>query len=60
MITTEEAFETYRKRLELSETERKNTIKRHEEVRGVIRSSYVFGIRRWFDPGREVRKGHRD
>ncbi|MBY5786715.1 nucleotidyltransferase [Rhizobium leguminosarum] len=41
MITTEEAFETYRKRLELSETERKNTIKRHEEVRGVIRGSYA-------------------
>ncbi len=40
MITTEEAFETFRKRLELSETERKNTIKRHEEVRGIIRASY--------------------
>lgn len=41
MITTEEAFETFRKRLELSETERKNTIKRHEEVRGVIRAAYA-------------------
>lgn len=41
MITTEEAFETYRKRLELSETERKNTIARHEEVRGVIRAGYL-------------------
>ena len=40
MITTEEAFEKYRKRLELSETERQNTIKRHGEVRACIRAKF--------------------
>jgi hypothetical protein len=40
MITTEEAFEKYRQRLELSETERQNTIKRHNEVRDVIRADF--------------------
>jgi hypothetical protein len=41
MITTEEAFEKYRQRLELSETERQNTIKRHNEVRDLIRADFV-------------------
>ena len=41
MITTEEAFEEFRRRLELSETERQNTIKRHNEVRDVIRSDFA-------------------
>lgn len=41
MITTEEAFEKYRQRLELSETERQNTIKRHNEVREVIRGDFA-------------------
>ncbi|WP_137157427.1 CBASS oligonucleotide cyclase [Rhizobium sp. FKL33] len=41
MINTEEAFEKFRQRLELSETERKDTIKRHEEVRGVIKGDFV-------------------
>lgn len=41
MITTEEAFEKYRQRLELSETERQNTIKRHNEVRDVIRTDFA-------------------
>ena len=40
MISTEEAFEKYRKRLELSETERQNTIKRHGEVRACIRAKF--------------------
>ncbi|MGY2991210.1 CBASS oligonucleotide cyclase [Mesorhizobium sp. URHB0026] len=41
MITTEEAFEKYRQRLELSETERQNAIKRHSDVRDVIRADFV-------------------
>jgi hypothetical protein len=41
MITTEEAFEKYRQRLELSEKERQDTIKRHNEVRDVIRTDFV-------------------
>ncbi|RWD79108.1 CBASS oligonucleotide cyclase [Mesorhizobium sp.] len=41
MITTQEAFEKFRQRLELSETERKNTIKRHEEVRDLIRTDFA-------------------
>lgn len=41
MITTEEAFEKFRKRLELSESERKNAIKRHNEVRGLIRADFA-------------------
>lgn len=40
MITTEEAFEKYRQRLELSDTERQNTIKRHTEVRELIRADF--------------------
>jgi hypothetical protein len=41
MITTEEAFEKFRQRLELSETERQNTIKRHTEVRDLIRADFA-------------------
>ncbi|MGR7995071.1 CBASS oligonucleotide cyclase [Xanthobacter sp. ZOL 2024] len=41
MITTQEAFEKYRQRLELSETERKDTIKRHTEVRELIRADFA-------------------
>lgn len=40
MITTEEAFEKYRQRLELSTTESDNTIKRHTEVRDLIRADF--------------------
>ncbi|MET3649835.1 CBASS oligonucleotide cyclase [Phyllobacterium ifriqiyense] len=41
MINTQEAFEKFRQRLELSETERKDTIKRHNEVRDLIRADFV-------------------
>lgn len=41
MITTQEAFEKYRQCLELSETERKDTIKRHTEVRELIRADFA-------------------
>ena len=41
MITTQDAFEKYRQRLELSETERKDTIKRHTEVRELIRADFA-------------------
>lgn len=41
MITTEEAFEKYRQRLELSPTEQANTIKRHTEVRELIRADFA-------------------
>lgn len=40
MITVEEAFEKFRQRLELSETERKDTIRRHNEVRDCIRADF--------------------
>ena len=36
MITVEEAFETFRQRLELSETERTDTIRKHNKVRDCI------------------------
>jgi hypothetical protein len=36
MITVEEAFETFRQRLELSESERKDTIRKHNSVRDCI------------------------
>jgi hypothetical protein len=49
MIAVNEAFETFRQRLELSETERKNAIKRHTEVRERIRGA--FGIDRDFLTG---------
>jgi len=40
MINTQDAFEKFRQRLELSETERKDTIKRHTEVRDLIRADF--------------------
>ena len=40
MITVNEAFETFRQRLELSETERTNASKRHTEVRACIRANF--------------------
>jgi tRNA nucleotidyltransferase (CCA-adding enzyme) len=40
MLTTAEAFEKFRKRLELSETERKDAAKRQEEVRNCIRDGF--------------------
>lgn len=42
MITVSEAFETFRQRLELSETERADAIRRHNDVRECIRA--VFEI----------------
>lgn len=41
MTRVEEAFETYRERLELSETERKDTIARHTQVRDSIRAGFA-------------------
>ncbi len=40
MITVDQAFETFRQRLELSETERTNASKRHTEVRECIRAKF--------------------
>jgi len=40
MLTTAEAFEKFRKRLELSETERKDASKRHTDVRDCIRGGF--------------------
>jgi hypothetical protein len=40
MISTDEAFETFRQRLELSETERKDTIRKHNSVRDCIRGGF--------------------
>lgn len=40
MLTTTEAFEKFRKRLELSETERKDAAKRHTDVRDCIRGGF--------------------
>ena len=40
MPTTAEAFEKFRKRLELSETERRDAAKRHTEVRDCIRAEF--------------------
>jgi len=40
MITVEEAFEKFRQRLELSQTESDNAKKRHMEVRECIRASF--------------------
>lgn len=40
MLTVEEAFEEFRRRLELSETEKKDAIKRQNEVRECIRASF--------------------
>src|SRR5258708_38801737 len=49
MITVTEAFDKFRQRLELSETERKSAIKRHTEVRECIRGT--FGVDRDFLTG---------
>jgi hypothetical protein len=40
MLTVPEAFEKYRQRLELSETERKDAIRRHNDVRDCIRAKF--------------------
>lgn len=40
MITVAEAFEEFRRRLELSETERKDAIRRHNDVRDCIRAEF--------------------
>lgn len=40
MITIQEAFETFRQRLELSETERKDAMQRHTDVRACIRATF--------------------
>jgi Second Messenger Oligonucleotide or Dinucleotide Synthetase domain len=40
MITVAEAFETFRQRLELSETESKDAIRRHNDVRDCIRAKF--------------------
>lgn len=40
MLTTEEAFDKFRKRLELSETEQRDAAKRHAEVRDCIRGDF--------------------
>jgi hypothetical protein len=40
MLTTAEAFEKFRKRLELSETESQDAAKRHTEVRDCIRAEF--------------------
>jgi len=49
MITVTEAFEKFRQRLELSDTERANAIKRHTEVRECICGT--FGVDRDFLTG---------
>jgi len=40
MLTVPEAFEKYRQRLELSETERNDAIRRHNDVRECIRAKF--------------------
>ena len=40
MLTTTQAFEKFRKRLELSDTEQKDASKRHQEVRECIRGEF--------------------
>ena len=40
MTSVNEAFETFRQRLELSDTESKNASKRHNEVRDCIRAKF--------------------
>ena len=40
MITVDQAFDTFRQRLELSETEQTNASKRHTEVRECIRAKF--------------------
>src|SRR5690349_5327876 len=40
MMTIDEAFEIFRQRLELSDTERQDAIRRHTEVRDCIRKDF--------------------
>jgi hypothetical protein len=40
MITVAEAFELFRQRLELSETERYDAMRRHKDVRECIRAKF--------------------
>ena len=40
MLSTTEAFEKFRKRLELGETERKDAAKRQSDVRDCIRGGF--------------------
>lgn len=53
MITVEEAFETFRRRLELSPTEQQDAIRRHKDVRGCIRE--FFDVARDFLTGSYAR-----
>ena len=46
MLTTAQAFEKFRKRLELSDTEQRDAAKRHKEIRECIRAE--FDIKRDF------------
>jgi hypothetical protein len=40
MLNTDEAFDKFRRRLELSETERRDAARRHGEVRECIRGGF--------------------
>jgi len=53
MITVAESFEEFRRRLELSETERKDAIRRHNDVRDCMRAE--FDIERDFLTGSYAR-----
>lgn len=53
MITVDEAFEKYRERLEISETEAQDAIRRHKDVRDCIRG--IFDIERDFLTGSYAR-----
>jgi Second Messenger Oligonucleotide or Dinucleotide Synthetase domain len=53
MITVDEAFEKFRQRLELSETEQQDAIRRHNDVRECIRAG--FDIERDFLTGSYAR-----
>jgi hypothetical protein len=53
MITVDEAFERFRQRLELSETERQDAIRRHNDLRDCIRAG--FDIERDFLTGSYAR-----
>ncbi len=44
MLTTAQAFEKFRKRLELSETERTDAARRHADVRECIRGGFNVRI----------------
>lgn len=53
MITVTEAFDKFRQRLELSDSEQKDTIRRHNQVRATIRAG--FDIERDFITGSYAR-----